>query len=185
MEKENIGITGHTSGIGFAINERLQKMGFKTIQFSRSNGFDIKKEEDRKKIITKVENCFVFINCAAAGWGQTDLLYELFEKWQHHSKHIINISSNTADIVKTKSYKYSVEKNSLDQACLQLSYAENTKCKVTNIRPKWVDTPRISSFNVQEIKLLPSDVADVIEYILKLPPNIHLSQLCIQAWSVS
>ena len=49
-----IGITGHTAGIAKYIFDR-----FNCIGFSRSNGYDIDKEEDRLRIINKIGRAHV------------------------------------------------------------------------------------------------------------------------------
>ena len=94
-------ITGHTSGIGHAIYNRLSPS---IIGFSRSTGYDITKKSDRSRIISESQNCNVFINNATDGFGQVELLIELFESWKDSNKTIINVGSRIAEITLSPAY---------------------------------------------------------------------------------
>lgn len=122
-----IAITGHTSGFGKYVFDRLDAIGL-----SRSNGFDIK---DKNKIIDAIKDCDIFINNAADGFSQTEILYAVFDAWQHSDKLIINIGSRSKDFTlreREKSFGYSVEKLALEHASKQLS-GTFSKCKVSSI----------------------------------------------------
>lgn len=89
-------ITGHTSGIGKCLYERLSTSA---IGFSLSNGYDITIKSDRQRIIQESKDCDVFINNAPAGFSQTLLFLELFQEWRNNStKTIINVGSRVAEI---------------------------------------------------------------------------------------
>lgn len=99
-----IAITGHTAGIGKRAYERLTP---DIIGFSRSNGYDINNPIDRHRIIAESQNCDVFINNAAAGYGQTELFIELFKAWRDNPhKTIINVGSRIAEINQLPSSHY-------------------------------------------------------------------------------
>ena len=87
-----IAITGHTAGIGRRFMERFPD----TIGFSRTNGYDITNHLDRQRIVDESGDCGVFINNAAAGYGQTELLLELFKRWRDQDKIIVNVGSRIA-----------------------------------------------------------------------------------------
>lgn len=89
-----IAITGHTSGIGKNIYQRLYP---NCIGFSRSNGYDITCERSRKKILNESKNCNVFINNANNGFGQSLILLDFFLKWNKSNKIIINVGSKIAE----------------------------------------------------------------------------------------
>lgn len=88
-------ITGHTSGIGKRLYERLSP---NAVGFSRSTGYDLNSFEDRKRIIAESEDCDVFVNNAYDKFCQTHLLIELFQRWRDKNKTIINIGSRVAEI---------------------------------------------------------------------------------------
>lgn len=89
-------ITGHTKGIGRRAFERLSPMAK---GFSLTSGYDIKNAEDRRRIIAESWDCDVFINNAAAGFGQTYLLLELAQAWKNEpNKKIINVGSRIAEV---------------------------------------------------------------------------------------
>lgn len=89
-------VTGHTSGIGKTLFERLSP---NVIGFSRSTGYNINSYADRQRIINESNDCDVFINNAPAGYGQVDLFIELFQEWKDKEKTIINVGSRITDII--------------------------------------------------------------------------------------
>ena len=122
-------ITGHTSGIGQAIFKSKQGLGF-----SLSNGYDIRKEEDRKRIIKESEDSKVFINNAHGGFGQALLLREVFSAWKDRPGQIVNIGvAKSGPLAWELVHEtYSVEKLSSHAMCEQLQ-ALPRSCKLTNL----------------------------------------------------
>lgn len=68
-------ITGHTSGTGQALYNYFQQLGWNVVGMSRSNGYDITKDQD--KIVQDAQDCDLFINNASYGTSQLDLLTRL------------------------------------------------------------------------------------------------------------
>ena len=138
-----IGITGHTSGIGKAVFARL---GSDACGFSTSNGHDITSAQDRKKIIKSVRHCRVFINNASDGFGQTELLIELFQEWHEQSKLILNVGSRIAELTHTKGnlhlLPYLSQKKSLKFTVAEI---QNYPCRVEYVWFGFVGTARILS----------------------------------------
>jgi len=91
-----IALTGHTNGLGAEILKYFSS-NHSILGFSRSNGYDIKSPADRKKIIKESENADVFINLVHNYYHQTDVLFELYSKWEQQNKLIINIGSSVVD----------------------------------------------------------------------------------------
>jgi hypothetical protein len=91
-----VAITGHTSGIGKCIYERLTP---DVVGFSLSNGYNINDQSDRNRIIIESINCDIFINNASDSFGQTLLFLELFQEWKNNpNKTIINVGSRIAEV---------------------------------------------------------------------------------------
>lgn len=107
-------ITGHTAGIGKTVYDKLLPS---VIGFSKSTGYDITLKEDRRTIIDESQHCDVFINNATDGFGQTELLIELFYEWKNCNKTIINVGSRIAEVVLSPGYehliRYSAQKKLL------------------------------------------------------------------------
>ena len=114
-----IGITGHTAGIAKYIFDR-----FNCIGFSRSNGYDIDKKEDRLKIINNSRNVDVFINSACSGYSQTHLLKDFVE--HNPSMKVINIGSRVSEVILPDTHKhlinYQKHKLALKIACQKYGY---------------------------------------------------------------
>lgn len=128
-------ITGHTQGIGKCIFERLQP---DIIGFSLSNDYDIADRHSRRKIVNDVNNCDVFINNAAAGFGQTLLLVDLYDAWKDTTKIIINVGSRIADDGfvlpndRDELLQYQSEKRSLK------TLSEELRLRATTLQVKYV-----------------------------------------------
>jgi hypothetical protein len=142
-----IAITGHTKNIGKFLYE---KYSTNSIGFSRENGYDITRKDDRKKIIKEVKNCDIFINNAPAGFGQSELCLELWKEWKDLPKIIINVGSRIAEehvILQndhTHLLEYSMHKRTLKQLSLDLNNI-NTNVKVKYVWFGYVGTPEILS----------------------------------------
>jgi short-subunit dehydrogenase len=87
-----VSITGNTSGIGLALAEKFNVQD-NVIGFSRSNGYDVRYDNTRKKIVSESFDSDIFINNAYHSDGQTLLLGDMLESWQGTNKTIIHISS--------------------------------------------------------------------------------------------
>lgn len=85
-----IAITGHTAGIGQALASIYQSQGHEIVGLSRRTGYNIR---STPKIADMIEPCDMFINNAQAGYAQTELLFEMVDRWQGTKKHIIVIST--------------------------------------------------------------------------------------------
>jgi NADP-dependent 3-hydroxy acid dehydrogenase YdfG len=154
-----LAITGHTSGIGKAIFELYPD----ALGISRATGYNLNHLEARNRAVRDSASCDVFVNNACA--SQVPLLYELWEQWKDLDKVIINISSDAGDYHHNKAYPYSVHKTTLDNASLQLQQSK-LPCKVINIRPSYVDTPRVE--HIEAKKMDPADVALYVKQLLEM-----------------
>lgn len=135
-------ITGHTSGIGQRLFDRLSP---NSIGFSKTTGYDITKKQDRLKIIRESSDCDIFINNATDGLGQTLLLTDLFYEWKDLDKTIINVGSRIAEyttaIWEPKLLAYQAEKLILKQMSNMLTGVG--KCKVEYKWFAYVGTKKI------------------------------------------
>ena len=177
-----IAITGHTSGLGESLFNHFRQKGYTVEGFSRSNGYDLSNSESYQRIMQKIKFFDVFINNAHFGWSQVELLFLAFELWKLQPKHIINISSNSSDGNKDFVHPYAVKKAALDKACEQLNAVKEAHCRVTNLRPGWMDTKRASKINVNnDPKISPYEVTTVIDWIIRLPKSLHISTMSMTA----
>jgi len=85
-----IAITGHTAGIGQALASIYQSQSHEIVGLSRQTGYNIR---STPKIADMIEPCDMFINNAQTGYAQTELLFEMVDRWQGTKKHIIVIST--------------------------------------------------------------------------------------------
>ena len=167
-----IALTGHTSGIGLALTKQCNNW----IGFSRSNGFNINNPE---RIVREATECNVFVNNAHDKFAQVDLLYAIWNEWKDKDKQIVCISSLSPDVTKKHMHPYSAEKCALDHACEQLQNSKG-KCRVINIKPGFVDTPRVASTYSKIHKMDPNYIAKVILWCIRQPE--YLMTLRIAPW---
>jgi NADP-dependent 3-hydroxy acid dehydrogenase YdfG len=149
-----IAITGHRKGIGQQFAEQLQQQGHEIVGISRSDGENIRRTVHTAGLI---EPCNLFINNAISFYAQTELLFEVWHKWQPHNDvhYIWNISTelctNSHDqklngLTMRESMQYRNTKMSLELAHKQLN-AQTSNIKMTLIRPGEVNTQTFSDPN--------------------------------------
>lgn len=131
-----IAITGHSKGLGRALAQAYQTQGHDIIGLSRSTGNNI---HNTMKLCDVIEPCDVFINNAQAGYAQTELLFEMAQRWQNTRKHIMVISTMlTQEPVSCLPGfimdHYRLQKVTLEQAVSQLR-ARNLQIQFTIVRP--------------------------------------------------
>jgi len=117
-----IAITGHTAGIGQALAKEYCLDGHEIVGLSKREGNNIR---NTPKICDQIEPCDVFVNNAQAGYAQTELLFEMAQRWQGTKKHIIVVSTMmTQDPVSVLSGldmdHYRVQKVALEEAASQI-----------------------------------------------------------------
>jgi NADP-dependent 3-hydroxy acid dehydrogenase YdfG len=149
-----IAITGHKHGIGKAFAEQLSTRGHTIIGISRSDGENIRRTAHTAGLI---EPCDLLINNAISFYAQTELLFEVWHKWQPHNDvhYIWNISTELCTeshdqkingLTMRESMQYRNTKMSLELAHEQLN-AQDSNIKMTLIRPGAVNTQTFSDPN--------------------------------------
>ena len=156
-------ITGHTSGIGKSLFNRLLP---NCLGFSKSTGYDITMHAGRSKIIKEISDCDIFINNACNGFGQTLLLIDLIKEWDIAGKTIINVGSRIAELSQPidNMLTYQAEKLILKEMSMKLK--GNYLC---DIKYKWfayVGTERIlakyPNFKYPEDYISEDEACDII-----------------------
>lgn len=117
-----IAITGHTAGIGQALAQKYKSFGHEIVGLSKRDGHNIRVIP---KICDQIEPCDIFVNNAQAGYAQTELLFEMANRWQGTNKHIIVISTMmtqapTSSLPGLDMDAYRVQKVALEEAVKQL-----------------------------------------------------------------
>jgi nucleoside-diphosphate-sugar epimerase len=111
-----IAITGGTAGIGQALAKIYQEQEHEVIVLSRRNGYNIR---SLPKVASMIEPCDMFINNAQVGYAQTELLFEVWRRWQGQHKYIVNIGNQMTLLMlppKEEWDEYIVQKKALELA---------------------------------------------------------------------
>jgi len=146
-----IAITGHKKGIGQAFANQLSKRGHQIVGISRSDGENIRRTAHTASLI---EPCDMFINNAISMYAQTELLFEVWHRWQHseNTHHIWNISTKVCEwtedipihgLTMRQSMEYRNQKMALELAHNQL-LAQPSNINMKLIRPGSVNTHAFS-----------------------------------------
>lgn len=149
-----IAITGHKHGIGKAFAEQLSAQGNEIVGISRSDGENIRRVMHTAKMI---EPCELFINNAISFYAQTELLFEVWHRWQPYKDvhYIWNISTKLCEenkdieingLTMRESMEYRNQKMALELAHHQLN-AQPSNIKMSLIRPGSVKTHQHSPVN--------------------------------------
>jgi hypothetical protein len=134
-----VAITGGTAGIGLALSKLFEADGHKVVALSRRNGYNIR---STPKVAGMIEPCDMFINNAQTGFAQTELLFEVWRRWQGQNKIIVNISTKMTDISlppKQEWDEYLIQKKALE-ASEQLLTKRNLWPKQILVKPPAVAT---------------------------------------------
>ncbi len=142
-----IAITGHRRGIGKAFADNLAARGHDIVGISRSDGENIRRGAHTASLI---EPCDMFINNAISFYAQTELLFEVWHRWQNikEAHYIWNISTklceldhdiNINGLTLRESMQYRNQKMALELAHHQLN-SQASNIKMSLIRPGDVRT---------------------------------------------
>ena len=134
-----IAITGGTAGIGQALATIYTEYGHEVIVLSRRNGYNIR---SIPKVAGMIDPCDMFINNAQVGFAQTELLWEVWGRWQGQNKTIVNISTQMTDQLvapKLEWDQYLIQKKALELAHAQCEY-RSTLPKMILIKPGSIAT---------------------------------------------
>tara|TARA_B100000941_G_C28466836_1_gene534066 strand:+ start:433 stop:942 length:510 start_codon:yes stop_codon:yes gene_type:complete len=149
-----IAITGHKKGIGQAFAEQLTARGHDIVGISRSDGENIRRVAHTASLI---EPCDMLINNAISFYAQTELLFEVWHRWQNikETHYIWNISTKLCELdhdididglTLRESLQYRNQKMSLELAHHQLNQ-QPSNIKMSLIRPGDVRTQTWSNPN--------------------------------------
>jgi NAD(P)-dependent dehydrogenase (short-subunit alcohol dehydrogenase family) len=131
-----IAITGHTAGIGQALAKIYSQLGHDIVGLSRREGNNIR---NIVKIAEQIEPCDMFINNAQAGYAQTELLFEMAQRWQKTNKHIMIISTQMTQhpvsvLPGLDMDHYRIQKVALEESVHQLRHCK-LGIRFTIVRP--------------------------------------------------
>ena len=142
-----IAITGHKRGIGQEFTRQLEARGHEIVGISRSDGENIRRVPHTASLI---EPCDLFINNAISMYAQTELLFEVWHRWQHSNQvhYIWNISTRMCEqeddqaihgLTMRESMEYRNRKMALELAHRQLE-AQPSNTMMMLIRPGGIKT---------------------------------------------
>ena len=176
-----IAITGHTAGIGKAFADQLAQRGHSIVGISRRGGENIRRTAHTASII---EPCDLFINNAQTGYAQTELLYEVWTRWQGQERYIWNISTMMTespvnstpdgqdDIVMSQ---YRNQKLALEEASRQLRF-KNIWPHISVIKPGGVATQaQFDNSRKADVDIWVKSVIDTFSH----NNNISISEISI------
>jgi len=134
-----VAITGHSAGIGQALTKLFESNQHEVIGLSRRTGYNIR---SLPKVADMINPCDMFINNAQVGFAQTELLFEVWRRWQGQNKIIVNVSTQMTKMQlppKQEWDEYLVQKKALEIAENLLS-ARNRLPKQILINPGAIAT---------------------------------------------
>ena len=176
-----IAITGHTAGIGRAFAEQLARRGHSIVGISRREGENIRRIIHTASII---EPCDMFINNAQTGYAQTELLYEVWKRWQGKERYIWNISTKMTELPINSTpdgqndfamSQYRNQKLALEEASRQLRF-KNSWPQISVIRPGGVATQKnFANTDKSDVDLWVKSIIDTFSH----NDNISISEISV------
>ena len=179
-----IAITGHSAGIGQALAKIYEARGHEIVGLSRRNGYNIR---SLPKVASMIEPCDMFINNAQAGFAQTELLVDIWNKWKGQKKFIINISTAMTQLPVAVGNPelnfnsgidlYRIQKLSLEETCKQLGY-KSAFPMLTVVKPGAVATHPDNQSAYPHAD--PTEWAETLVKILDVAtPNLYISEISL------
>ena len=150
-------ITGHTSGIGQAIYERFNELGFEVIGISRSTGTNIETHYD--EVVNSALDCDLFVNNVYYKDFQIKFLNDLANRIPF----IISLGSVAGYYYENVLMKkeYCINKYQLMELNKKLSFHSTTKLLLLNVAMTENSTPDFGCSY--------KDITDICELWLKNP----------------
>ena len=187
-----LAITGHSGGLGLAIATKFENEGHEVVGFSLDNGYDITDRLGREQIMLRSMSSDVFVNCAHSRatncMSQTHMFNEIYKAWQKEDRHIINIGSIVTDWMvgpyRPGRAMYRSAKAALEATTLEASGLRNP-CHVTTLKPDWIESDELTMIEEEAGKkapyvLKPSDVADLVYYIVTMRPIMTITSVTLR-----
>ena len=177
-------VIGGSRGIGKAVCDAFNP---NSLSVSRTNGYDIKNTNDRKKIAQLSLEYDIVLNHAYCGdESQTYMLEELITTWNTNKKcgYIFNTGSISTYYNKNDWNMYPVHKSVQDDIIKRAA----KKCqnngfsfRITNIRPGMLDT----EYSRQKSNWPGSGVSgktysNIIEYLYNLPSCVIIPEIVLE-----
>lgn len=161
-----IAITGTSSGIGFAIKNKLQDE-HELVCLDITDGYNI----DDLSIVKHILDADVFINnayCLNNPKAQCKLFKAVHSDWrQYNNKHIINMGSLSKyydpEVLKFAAYTEAKKELNAEHA---KALIEDRKNILTQICPGYTDTDLIKDFDVPKMNV--EVIADAVEYCIRM-----------------
>lgn len=181
--KNKIAIIGHTKGIGKAIADLYRSKKYLVLGLSRSNGFDISK--DQEKILDHIEGYPLVVINAHAGRAQLELLKRIYGKHAFDKMKVAVITStsgtdegedyNEFELWNKFEYvQYCENKKDLIEYIEELQQELISKpLSVYDICPDVVDTDMTKGLWQNLPKLKASEVADAVRYCFESTYNVN------------
>lgn len=157
-----IAITGHTKGIGQGLAKAYVSRGHEIVGLSTSTGHNIR---NVPKIADLIEPCDMFVNNAQSGYAQTELLFEVCDRWRSTNKKILIISTMmTQQPISTLDGmdQYRVQKIALEEAVRQIRF-KHQGLDLYLVRPGHVPADKANEWAETLVKIL--EVADPFSVI--------------------
>lgn len=164
-----ITITGHTTGIGLALAERL-KFGNQIHGISRSTGFDLTSQTHRLSAAVESFESDIFINNVRL--NQIDMFNEMLAMWSEiPDRTIINIGSRAAYLPEDipQYTQYASDKKELSERVHRCQLDPRIKCRIINISPGYIGPDDLSH----------NELADYIIWAIRAPSHLEIGELCV------
>jgi NADP-dependent 3-hydroxy acid dehydrogenase YdfG len=183
MEEIKILVAGNKN---YGLAKAIYKLYPNATFLSRSTGYNLNDHQVRVDVAKMTMNYDVFISVSClGGFNQIKLVEEVMKLWwiTNHNGYLIALGSSADTPVKGTVWSYPAEKKALRAYCRQQSQAVSgdtpPNWKMTYIAPGNLHTPKQDDKLPDTPKLETDYVAEVIDWLIKQPKNINISELCL------
>lgn len=175
-------VIGGSQGIGKAVVEY-----FNGTNVSKSLGYNINKDDDRKRILEmSLEHNAVLNHAYSGNNSQSTMLIELIEYWKENNKdgYIFNTGTVNTYFSNNRWDLYPIYKMQQDEICKRAAkkFQENAyPFRITNIRPGMLDTEKSRQKPHWPGSGVTGDTyCNIIQYLYNLPKEVIIPEIVLE-----
>lgn len=170
----------------YGLAKAIHKIYPEATYLSRSTGFDLTDNSVQLNVakMSLEFDVFISVSCLQK-YSQVKLVEEIMNQWwkANHTGYLIALGSSADTPVKGTKWSYPVEKKALRAYCRQqgqfIAGDIPPKWKVTYLSPGNMHTPNQDIKIPNTLKLDTAYVADVIDWLIKQPSYVNISEVCL------
>lgn len=167
-------------GLGKALRARWPHARY----CSRKTGYDLCDSSVQARFAEESLEYEVFINCSSLWrFNQSLLAAKVWEVWTERGKsgQMVHLGSTADTGFRGGAWMYPIEKSAIQTLNRNFSYSAigSGRIRSTLISPGYISTEKVEQKHPTKVKLEPSYIVKVIEWVLNQPEDININEISL------